>query len=319
MLDLTLSVLFSSLIFVIFKLFNTYKVETLYAIITNYVVACIVGILFYQGEISVVDIPQKPWFWYTFSLGLLFILVFNLMATTAQRNGVAVASVATKMSFVLPVLFGVYVYQEQLSVMKVIGIILALAAVYFASTKDKSASISKSSLLLPILVFIGSGLVDTSLKYIQESYIEEKEFAIFSSTVFASAAITGIVFLLLKAIKKPLKVNYLGASPRGIKKEIQHSISTQASEHLNLVYRVNFRNILGGIVLGVPNYFSIYFLLRALQNDTLNSASIFTINNVAIVMFSTLLGIVLFKEKISIKNWGGIILAVISIILVAFF
>lgn len=287
MLDLALSVLFSSLIFVIFKLFNTYKVETLYAIIANYVVACIVGLLYYQGEISVVDIPQKPWFWGTFSLGLLFILVFNLMAAASQRNGVAVASVATKMSFVLPVLFGVYVYQEQLSAIKVLGMILALAAVYFASAKDKSASISKSSLLLPILVFIGSGLIDTSLKYIQESYIDEKEFAIFSSTVFASAAIIGIVFILLQTIKKPLKVN--------------------------------FRNILGGIVLGVPNYFSIYFLLRALQNDTLNSASIFTINNVAIVMFSTLLGIVLFREKISVKNWGGIILAVISILLVAFF
>ena len=39
------------------------------------------------------------------------------------------------------------------------------------------------------------------------------------------------------------KVNYLGASPRGIKKEIQHSISTQASEHLNLDYRVNSEKV----------------------------------------------------------------------------
>ncbi len=287
MLDLVLSVLFSSLIFVIFKLFDTYKVETLYAIITNYLVACTVGLLYYQGEISITDIPQKPWFWGTLSLGLLFIIVFNLMAAASQRNGVAVASVATKMSFVLPVLFGVYVYHEQLGIIKILGMILALVAVYFASVKEKSVSIKKPSLLLPILVFIGSGLIDTSLKYIQESYIEEKEFALFSSTVFASAATIGVLFILLKSIKKPLKVN--------------------------------FRNILGGIVLGVPNYFSIYFLLRALQNDTLNSASIFTINNVAIVMFSTLLGIILFREKISLKNWGGILLAVISILLVAFF
>ncbi|MEQ8422363.1 MAG: EamA/RhaT family transporter, partial [Arenibacter algicola] len=43
------------------------------------------------------------------------------------------------------------------------------------------------------------------------------------------------------------------------------------------------------------------------------------INNVAIVMFSTLLGVVLFKERISIKNWMGITLAIISILLVAFF
>ena len=83
--------------------------------------------------------------------------------------------------------------------------------------------------------------------------------------------------------------------------------------------RVNLRNILGGIALGIPNYFSIYFLLKALQNEYLTSASIFTINNVAIVLLSTFLGILLFKEKISAKNWGGILLAVTSILLVALY
>ena len=77
--------------------------------------------------------------------------------------------------------------------------------------------------------------------------------------------------------------------------------------------------MLGGIALGVPNYFSIFFLLKALENNSLNSASIFTINNVAIVMFSTILGILLFKEQLSFKNWGGIALAIVSILLVALF
>jgi len=83
--------------------------------------------------------------------------------------------------------------------------------------------------------------------------------------------------------------------------------------------KITFRNILGGVALGVPNYFSIYFLLKALQHDSLNSASVFTINNVAIVMLSTLLGIIIFKERLSFKNWAGIGLAVISILLVALF
>jgi uncharacterized membrane protein len=69
--------------------------------------------------------------------------------------------------------------------------------------------------------------------------------------------------------------------------------------------------------LGIFNYFSIYFLLRALQNDFINSSSIFTINNVAIVLLSTIFGILFFKETLSKKNWFGIGLAVISIILVA--
>ncbi|MGY8914875.1 MAG: EamA family transporter, partial [Flavobacteriales bacterium] len=77
------------------------------------------------------------------------------------------------------------------------------------------------------------------------------------------------------------------------------------------------RNVIAGLVLGIFNYFSIYFLLRALQNDFINSSSIFTINNVAIVLLSTIFGILFFKETLSKMNWFGIGLAVISIILVA--
>ncbi len=287
MLDLALSICFSSLIFVIFKLYEVYKIETVFAITTNYVVACIVGLFFYSGDVNPNEIIQQPWFIGTLLLGVLFIVVFNLIARTSQKVGVSVASVATKMSLVIPVIFGVLVYKENLGVIKVIGILLALAAVYFASIKENQISIKRSTLLLPILVFLGSGIIDTSIKYAQEVHIKENEFPLFSATVFAAAAIAGIVFIGIKTFKTSFKVN--------------------------------LRNILGGIALGVPNYFSIYYLLRALQHPSLNSASVFTINNVAIVMLSTLLGIILFREQISPKNWSGIALAIISIILVAIF
>lgn len=287
MLDLALSICCSSLIFVIFKLYSVYKIDTSYAIITNYVVACVVGLFFYSGEINPSEIAQQPWFLGTLLLGFLFIVVFNLIAKTSQTVGVSVASVATKMSLVIPVIFGILVYKEELGTIKVIGILLALAAVYFASIKEKQISIKKSTLILPILVFLGSGIIDTSIKYVQEVHIKENEFPLFSATVFAAAAVVGLVFIGFKMLKTPLKLN--------------------------------LRNVLGGIALGIPNYFSIYYLLRALQNPILNSASVFTINNVAIVMLSTLLGILLFKEQISHKNWGGIALAIISIILVAIF
>ena len=59
-----------------------------------------------------------------------------------------------------------------------------------------------------------------------------------------------------------------------------------------------------------------YFLLKALRVDGYESSAIFTINNVAIVAVSCLTGLLLFKEVISSKNWIGIGLALISIILV---
>ncbi|MEO9893080.1 GRP family sugar transporter [Aurantibacter sp.] len=285
--DLALSVFFASLIFVIFKLYNTYRVETFYAIIANYFVASLCGFSFYNGDIKLLEIPEKKWFFGTLIIGILFIVIFNLMAATAQRIGVSVASVATKMSLVIPVIFGIFAYNELLSPIKIIGIILALVSVYFTSYKEKSVKIDKSTLYLPFLIFIGAGVIDTGIKYVQEVHLNETEFSLFSATAFGFAAISGLLYIIIISFKKPLQVNY--------------------------------KNIIGGIVLGIPNYYSIYFLMRALQNDEFTSAAIFTINNVAIVMVCTLLGIILFKEKISIKNWGGIVLAIISILLVALF
>ncbi len=46
MLDLGLSILSASLIFVAFKLFSVCKVHAMYGIIVNYMVASVVGILF---------------------------------------------------------------------------------------------------------------------------------------------------------------------------------------------------------------------------------------------------------------------------------
>lgn len=282
---LVLSVLASSFIFVIFKLFAKYNIQTLYAIIVNYFVACTVGILFYQESFQFKDILSKPWFLGTVVLGVLFIVVFNLMAATSQKIGVSVASVATKMSLAIPVVFGVWVYGERLGLFEITGIVLALVAVYLATMRKKNVVQHKYLLLLPVAVFIGSGIIDTSIKYAQQVTVPEEEFPIFSAMIFGSAACFGTFFILGQSFKKPISIN--------------------------------FKNIMGGICLGVPNYFSIYFLMKALDESILNSASIFTINNVAIVMLSTVLGIALFKERISIKNWVGIGLAVVSIILVA--
>ncbi len=281
---LILSIFFSSFIFVIFKLFVRFKIQTLFAIIFNYVVACLVGLVFYQGKLDVLILPSKTWFWGALALGILFIAVFNLMAATSQKLGVSVASVATKMSFVLPAVLGVFLYKEELDAIKIIGIVLAIIAVYLASMKQSKDSFKPSMLLFPFMVFLGSGIIDASIKYFQQVHVPETEFALFSALVFFFAGISGLVFILIKTKRQPIKIK--------------------------------FRDILGGIALGVPNFFSKYFLLLALGYNGLSSASIFTSNNVGIVILSTLLGITLFKEKLSTKNWLGIGLAVLSILLV---
>jgi len=286
MIYLLLSVVFSTMLFVIFNYFKIYKIHVLKAIVVNYVVAFSLGIGTTEGSVAFSSLPEQPWFYGAMVLGLLFVSIFSVMAITTQRNGVSVASVSGKMSVVIPVLFGVFLYGESLSFVKILGIGIALVAVYLASVKDgKSPSLPKATLLFPFLLFLGSGAIDTTLKYVETTSVKPEEVALFSGSLFGFAAIFGILLLGVNQLKN----NH----PFGLK------------------------NIIAGIVLGVPNYYSIVFLIKALQIEGVESATLFTVNNVGVVVLSTLVGVLLFKEKFSIKNTIGVVLAIVGIILVS--
>ncbi|MDO1500233.1 EamA/RhaT family transporter [Winogradskyella maritima] len=284
MIYLILSILSSTGIFILFRTLKSFKINTLQVIVMNYITACFTGFLIYDGEISLNAITSSGWFYGAVALGFLFIAIFNVIALTSQRNGLSVASVASKMSVVIPVIFGLYVYKESMGAQKLIGIVLALLAVYLSSLKPKSDAKLGKALLLPILLFFGSGVIDTSIKYLETTYVAENGIPVFSGTIFGFAGFIGIAIIVYKMLFQNMKFE--------------------------------LKSIPFGIALGLINYCSIYFLLKALQFEGLESSTIFTVNNVAIVAFSTLVGLVLFKERISKINWMGIGLALVSITLI---
>ena len=285
MIYLFLSILFSTGLFVIFKYFGIYKIETLKAIVVNYMVAFTLGFISSEKTITITEIPNQPWFYGAIFLGAMFVSIFFVMAITAQKNGISVASISGKMSVVIPIFFGVLLYGESINLLKITGIIIALIAVYLASIKEGENDVKKGQLLFPMLLFVGSGIIDTSLKYIEEQFVPVEEVAVFSGSLFAIAAFFGSVLLGIKALKK------------------RDSFG--------------FKNIIAGIILGVPNYYSIVFLIKALQTEGFESSTLFTLNNVAIVIVSSIVGLILFRERFSNKNKIGVFLAIIGIILVS--
>lgn len=285
MIYLFLSIIISTGLFVIFKYFGIYKIDVLKAIFINYIVAFILGFSLSEKQFSILEIPEQSWFKGALFLGALFVSIFFVMALTAQRNGVSVASVAGKMSVVIPVFFGVFLYDETVTTLKIVGILIALVAVYLSSVKDSTKGVKKAGLLFPILLFLGSGTIDTLLKYLETNFVQREDVSLFSGSLFAIAACFSGTILLVKSIKQ--------------KKQF------------------GIQNCIAGFILGVPNYFSIIFLIKALQTEGFESSTLFTINNVGIVLVSTLVGILLFKEKFSLKNKIGVVLAVLGILLVA--
>ena len=278
------SVLLNAFIFVIFKLFDKYNVDTFQAIVINYFFAF--SVAYYSSEVhfSITATPQETWFLGAVFLGFLFISMFYVLGLTAQKLGMSVVAVSSKMSVVIPVLFGIFVYNESTNLYKIVGIVLALLAVYFTSHKEKKIIFNKIIIYLPLILFIGSGVLDTTLKYIQKRYISANENSIYLSVIFLIAGVLGALMLMYYLFAKKSKLS--------------------------------IKNLFAGLFLGIANYYAMFFLLKALQINGMDSSTVFTINNVAIVLLSTIFGLVFFKEKLSKMNVFGIALAIISIVMI---
>jgi drug/metabolite transporter (DMT)-like permease len=283
MVNLLLAILFSSLLYIVFKFYTKFKINTFQAIVFNYCTAFLVGFFLSAEKMNFSTLWNKQWIISSIILGGLFILVFNFMGKTSQENGVSVASVSSKMSMIIPILFGIFFFKEIITFEKTIGIIIAIVAVYFTSKKE-TGKIEIKNFIFPILLFFGAGIIDTTINYLQHTYLNDNEVALFSATTFLSAFFFGIIISIIK------------------------------------VFRGNFKlqgkNIIGGLCLGIPNYFSMFFIIKALQNKNLESATIFTLMNIGVILLSTLFGILLFKEKLLKQNYFGIALAILAVILV---
>ncbi|MFN4083737.1 MAG: EamA/RhaT family transporter [Bacteroidia bacterium] len=286
MITVALSILFSTITVSFFKLFERYKVDTLQAIIANYITCILLG-LFLMNDSSITEkLKQFTGYEYTLFLGFLFISIFLSIAKTAQTISVSASMVAAKLSVVIPVVASVFLYNEALSMFKMAGIILSLIAVWFISNKDEDAHLKDNKyLLLPLIVFIGSGLIDTMLKLMQSKFIPPLNEALIVTLVFANAFAFGVLYLSYQTITGKTTIN--------------------------------LKSLVWGVFLGLPNYFSMFFLVKTL---TLFDASmIFPINNIGIVGLSTFAGIWFFNEKLNNLNKAGLVLAILSIIVISLF
>ena len=91
--------------------------------------------------------------------------------------------------------------EQGFTVLKIVGIIIALVAVYLTSVKEEKITHKNAGLLFPILLFLGSGAIDTTLKYVEVSFVPKDDVSIFSGSLFGIAAFFGLIILLIKAIK----------------------------------------------------------------------------------------------------------------------
>jgi len=285
------AVLLSVFIFLVFKELGRRNIAPLPVIIINYFVCFLLGNVWISAgigtqntEIIVPRIFQIIAFskveYFALAAGSLFLITFLFMAQATQKAGAAASSVASKMSMVIPILSAILIWKEHVTIWGYVGIFMALLSVYLMIKPNKMDSL-KWDLIL-VWVFLGSGLVDLSINFLNKINQGELSNMQLTTHTFTGALITGIFYILLKrdfTVFK-LKVNWFW-----------------------------------GIILGTINLFSIVALYNALDSFPNHSSTFFTINNILVVVGASLVGI-FYREKWSIAKVLGLILALFSIYLV---
>ena len=276
------TIISSTLIFVIFRLFEKFKIDTFQAIVFNYFTAFICGWTLYSSQFTSKVFMNIEWIPYALIISLLFISLFFVMGKSAQQNGVAITSVAVKMSLAVSMIGMIIIYKEALTLLKIAGIVLALTGVLLVSWEPKGSKEQNNAWKMLIILFIGSGILDLCLNYAQQNVLNELTPALFSAFGFLIAGFIGLLVLIWQFIFSSA--------------------------------RIKGKNILAGLILGVPNYFSIYLLLQAYEVIDYSNSSIVAIVNVSVVVLSALFGFMIFKEEFSIKKAIGLIASLMAIL-----
>jgi len=282
MLFLLLNILSSTIIALVFKFIDNLKVNTFKVIVINYLVAASLGFLLNDAEIGIADIFRGTWVYLSVIIGVLFIAMLYLIAVSTQKAGITVTTISMRMSVVVPIGFSILFYQEEISSIKIIGIIVALVAVLLSVYKERSEKVKISFVILPIIIFLGAGLVDSLVKFSQEEFLDDAVIPIFSAILFSVSALIGLII----TFTKPSELKYL----------------------------INKKVLIWGILLGIANFGTVFFFINALNNAPLDSSVIFGINHIGIVSLSIVMALIIFKEKLNKVNWIGIILSLLSII-----
>lgn len=279
-----LSICCSVTVSVLLKLAKRYQIDVYQAITWNYSAAILLTWLFFRPKL--VNLQDVPVYTYA-SLGILLPLLFIVIATAVKLTGIVRTEVAQRLSLFIPVIAAFLLFDEKLNAVKIVSIAISfIALICLIPWKQKRAVRRRStnSWVYLVVIFIGMGVIDVLLKQVAKSSVVPFTTSLFM--VFVLAFIVSIVGLI-----------YL--------------ITTKKT-------RFSWPHILIGWVLGVANFGNIFFYIKAHQALASRPASVFSTMDIGVIVLGSLVGIFIFREKLSRLNLVGILLGIVAIVINAF-
>ena len=278
MLFLILSIICSVTVGIIFKISRKYAVNLPQIVAWNYFFAIVFCYGSFSPDIKAID-KTAPWTIY-FLLGVLLPSIFLFLAASIKHMGIVKTDAAQRLSLFISLSAAWFIFREEFNTLKIIGLVVALPALLLILTKPNKNTHHKW--IYPSFVFIGFGIVDILFKQI----------ALYTSIPYSSSLfIVFCISLMLILIAVMYQI---------------------------LFKKVKFApiNIIFGCLIGVFNFGNILFYLRAHKAFIENPSTVFATMNIGVIVLGSGAGIFLFKEKLSYRNYAGLVLALVAIVLI---
>ena len=284
MIYLILAIIFSAGVFVAMRFFKRFGLDNNQALMWNYVFAAVTGLIMCRHIDTIPQLVVESWFGLSLLTGFWFIFTYLLMTASTQSSGVTITSLSSKLSVVLPTLAGVFLFHEKLNTVATIGIVLALVALFLVVGGDvkQSDNKAKNKWLLPVLIFFGTGIGDILMKLTEQRNTSD-DMSFMIAFIYLIAMLFGIIIVVFDIVSGKAKMEG--------------------------------KNAVGGIALGVINFFSTYCVYHAMR--FFDNVTLFPIYNIGVVSLTALVGWLLFKEKLTWKNYLGLAIAVVAVVLIA--
>lgn len=261
MFNLIMTIICSTSIALILKQNDTKEGHPVVLLMGNYLIATILGFVFMANAGQFLFNLEV--FLFGAVLGSVFVISFFLFTKGVSIAGAALSTVSSRLSVIIPILLSIFIYSETPEVFQLSGFVFAIVTIFFFYRSLKSMSkggMTISDYLILSILLLGIGLGDFGLKVFQHWRIpDEKPFFLFSIFFFAFIYTSAYVFI----------------------RKIKIDIST----------------LKRGAVLGIPNIFSSFFLLGAL-ND-LPAIIVYPIANIGIILTTTFGAVLIWKERLN--------------------
>jgi len=291
MIYLLLSIISSVLIAVVIRINEGRDLDRYGVMLFNYITASACAYLFMNTDrflyVSKQLLPIGS------ACGFIYVTAFLVYMRAVRRLGLAVPVTITRLSVLIPVLGSVLIFAEGMSLYQVTGFVLTVVAICLFSSKGLRDRVVKNStvrdgtvkdstakkysgLFLPLTLFFLMGSGDFSLKIFQQWY-PRVYLMNFVFVVFILSSLYTLVLVLIRRV------------------------------------RVQRRIIVGGICLGIPNFMSAFFILKVLQEFP--GAIAFPLNNIGIIILSTMIGHVFWRERLQRRAAVAVCLSILAVIL----